>query len=202
MFDNKIIMDYLLENKNIRIRKMKDIITDYNLMVKWLTNNELLDYYEGHNHSFDLEKVIKKYSPRTKGEEAVMPCIIEHNKIPIGYIQYYPIEADEYDGNDSINIEKYKLPYAIDMFIGETKNWSKGIGTSALKSLVSYIFENLNADIILIDPHTSNKRAIRCYEKSGFLPMTIIKNREIHDGQYMDSLIMSITHEDWEENNK
>lgn len=195
-------MKYLFQNGDIGIRKMEDNIIDYKLMAKWLSTEELLDYYEGRSNSFDLEKVIKKFAPCAKGEEAVVPCLIEHNQKPIGYIQYFLIEHDGYDVGDDINMKNYRLPYGMDLFIGETDNWNKGIGTIVVRSLISYLFNNKNADIIFIDPQTWNKRAIRCYEKSGFIPMVVIKNREMHDGEYKDSLIMSISFEDWKANNE
>lgn len=195
-------MNYLFSDRNISIRKMEDDIMDYSIMAKWLSTEELLNYYEGSSNSFNLEKVIKKFAPRAKGEESVVPCILEHNQKPIGYIQYYPIEFDEYDIGDTIYFKNYMFPYGMDLFIGETDDWNKGIGTIVVKSLISYLFENENADIILIDPQTWNKRAIRCYEKSGFTPMIIVKNREIHDEEYKDSLIMSISFEDWKTDNE
>lgn len=195
-------MKYLFQNGDISIRKMEDKIMDYSLMAKWLSTIELLDYYEGRSNSFDLEKVIKKFAPRTKGEEAVVPCIIEVNKKAIGYIQYYCIEPDEYRVEDGINSKNYKFPYGLDLFIGETDNWNRGIGAMVVRSLISYLFNNENADIIFIEPQTWNKRAIRCYEKSGFTPMMVIKNGEIHDGEYKDSLIMSISFEDWKTSKK
>jgi aminoglycoside 6'-N-acetyltransferase len=53
-------MIYLFKNGNIGIRKMEDSIEDYKLMSRWLSTEELLDYYEGRSNSFDLEKVIRK----------------------------------------------------------------------------------------------------------------------------------------------
>lgn len=192
-------MKYLIENGDIHIRKMKDYAMDYSLMAKWLSTNEVLDYYEGRSNSFDLEKVIKKFAPRVKGEEAVVPCIIEYNQKAIGYIQYYRIEPD--DVGYGINMKNYRLPYGIDLFIGETDYWNKGVGTIVVKSMITYLFKDENADVVFIDPQTWNKRAIRCYEKSGFTPMVVIKNREMHDGEYKDNLIMSISCEDWKNKN-
>ena len=183
-------MKYLFQNGDISIRKMEDNIRDYSVMAKWLSTKELLDYYEGCSNSFDLEKVIKKFAPRAKGEDVVVPCLIEHNQKAIGYIQYFRIEPDGYDVGDAINMKNYGLAYGMDLFIGETDNWNKGIGTIVVMSLITYLFINENVDIIFIDPQTWNKRAIRCYEKSGFTPMVVIKNREMHDGDYKDSLIM------------
>ena len=190
-------MKYLFQNGDISIRKMEDNISDYSVMAKWLSTKELLDYYEGCSNSFDLEKVIKKFAPRAKGEDAVVPCLIEHNQKAIGYIQYFRIEPDGYDVGDAINMKNYGLAYGMDLFIGETDNWNKGIGTIVVMSLITYLFIQENVDIIFIDPQTWNKRAIRCYEKSGFIPMVVIKNREMHDGEYKDSLIMAISFEDW-----
>lgn len=195
-------MNYLFSNGNISIRKMEDDIMDYSLMAKWLSTEELLNYYEGRSNSFNLEKVIKKFAPRAKGKELVIPCIIESNQKPIGYIQYFRIEPDGYDVGDAINLKNYVLPYGMDLFIGETDNWNQGIGTSVVRALMTYLFENENADIVFIDPQTWNKRAIRCYEKSGFATMAVIKDREMHDGEYKDSLIMSISFEDWKANNE
>lgn len=194
-------MKYLFQNGDISIRKMEDSIADYIVMAKWLSTKELLDYYEGRSNSFDLEKVIKKFAPRAKGEEAVVPCLIEHNNKDIGYIQYFRIEPDGYEVGDAINMKNYGLSYGMDLFIGETDNWNKGIGTIVVMSLIKYLFMKEYVDSIFIDPQTLNKRAIRCYEKSGFIPMVVIKNREMHDGEYKDSSIMKISFEDWKNTN-
>lgn len=195
-------MGYLFQNDDIGIRRMEDNMEDYKLMAKWLSTDEVLDYYEGRSNKFDLEKVIKKFAPRVKGQEAVIPCLIEYRQRAIGYIQYYPIEPNEYDIGDTINMNNYSLPYGMDLFIGETDTWNIGIGTKAVKSMISYLFMNKIADIIFIDPQTWNKRAIRCYEKSGFTPRVVIKNREMHDGEYKDNLIMSISLDAWKTNCK
>jgi aminoglycoside 6'-N-acetyltransferase len=90
----------------------------------------------------------------------------------------------------------------MDLFIGEIDKWNRGIGTIVVMSMITYLFKNEKADILFIDPQTWNKRAIRCYEKSGFIPIVTIKNREMHDGEYMDSLIMSISFKEWENSYK
>lgn len=193
-------MNYLLKDGDIDIRNMEDDMRDYSVITKWLSTEKLLNYYEGRSNSYNLEKVIKKFAPRVKGEEAVTPSIIEYKQKPIGFIQYYPIEPNGYDVGDAINMRNYISPYGIDLFIGETDYWNKGIGTIVVKSLIAYLFENKYTDIIFIDPQTWNKRAIRCYAKCGFLPMLIINNREMHDGEYKDSLIMAISFKEWKTN--
>lgn len=185
-------MQYIYTDANIVIRKMEDCIDDYGIMAKWLSNPNVLQYYEGRDKVFDLDKVMKKFGPRVRGESVVNSCIVEYNKKKIGYIQYYKIDSNEYDVSDKIHMEKYSAPYGIDLFIGNTDYWNKGIGTQLVKAIIKYLFQNEKADVIFIDPQTWNKRAIKCYEKSGFKPITIIEKREFYEGEYKDNLIMCI----------
>jgi aminoglycoside 6'-N-acetyltransferase len=172
---------------------MEDNLGDYSLLAEWLSNQAVLEYYEGRDKSFDLDKVINKFGPRVRGEKQVTPCIIEYERCPIGYIQYYKVDFGEYGINDEVDIKKYVSPYAIDLFIGNTNYWNKGIGTKIVQAIIEYLFKYEKVDAIFIDPQTSNKRAIKCYEKSGFKPIKIIQKRELHEGEYRDSLIMVIS---------
>ena len=185
------------QNDTVRIRRMRDCTEDYALMSAWLSDPAVLQYYEGRDNPFNLDKVIEHFGPRTRGEGGENPCILECGQWPVGYIQFYRA-----DGEDSILKEsqvhkalgdiQYQNPYGIDLFIGETDSWNKGIGTAVLRLLVDYLLDNHLADIILIDPQTWNKRAIRCYEKCGFKPLTILEKHELHEGQYRDNLIMAV----------
>lgn len=171
----------------ISIRKMEDTSFDYSLISKWLSDPEVLFYYEGRDNAFSIDRIKEKYSPRILGKESVTPCIIELNENPIGYVQYY-YESEKKD----LEIENYDNPYGIDLFIGETEYQNQGIGTKAIKLLTKYLFEVKSVDVILIDPQTWNKRAIKCYKRCGFKAIKILEKREFHEGQYRDNLIMHL----------
>lgn len=185
-------MNYFTDYKKIALRKMRDHLDDYKLMTKWLSDPEVLKYYEGRDKAFTLEKAVEKYRARILGQSPVVPCIMEYNKTPIGYIQYYIIDPEEYEIQDLKTIAPYKKPYGIDLFIGETDYWNKGIGTDLIKSMIDYLFKNKNADAIFIDPQITNIRAIRSYEKCGFKAITKLEKRELHEGEYRDNLLMVI----------
>lgn len=190
------IMNYIYQNNSIAFRKMEDCLGDYILLAKWLSDPAVLEFYEGRDNPFNLAKVMEKFVPRARGESEVTPCIIEYDNQAIGYIQYYMVDADEYEVRDKIEIGKYIFPYGMDLFIGETEYWNMGIGTNLVKGMIQYLIKNENADGIFIDPQTCNKRAIKCYEKCGFKPVTIIEKRELHEGEYKDNLIMFFTPSD------
>ena len=64
---------------------------------------------------------------------------------------------------------------------------SKGYGTTALRAIIKYYFEDMNMRSLYLDVAKHNKRAIKCYEKCGFKKVkkyTIksngISKKEIH----------------------
>ena len=40
----------------------------------------------------------------------------------------------------------------------------------------------MGAEAIAMDPKVNNERAIKCYEKSGFKKVKILKEHELHEG--------------------
>ena len=97
----------------------------------------------------------------------MVPLIIEQRNNPIGYMQYYPIGGEDIK---KFGLKNYTPVYGIDIFIGEKNLYSKGIGSSSLKILISYLFSDKKAEMIIIDPETRNEIAINCYKKAGFTP--------------------------------
>lgn len=186
-------MEHIFGDHIITVRRMKDCLSDYNLLTKWLSDPIVCDYYEGKTKPYNLKKVMEKFGPYTRDEERVRPCIIKYEKKAIGYIQYYKTYSGEYDESKIVDINKYENPHGLDIIIGEKQFWNKSIGTKVIQMTIKYLLQNENADIIFIDPQTWNKRAIRCYEKCGFSPIMVAKNRELHDDEPKDCLIMAIT---------
>ena len=58
------------------------------------------------------------------------------------------------------------------ILIGDKSYWGKGCGTDAVKTLLQYAFTNLGLEMVGLRVYDFNERAIRCYEKCGFSPVT------------------------------
>jgi RimJ/RimL family protein N-acetyltransferase len=54
------------------------------------------------------------------------------------------------------------------IFIGNKNYWNKGYGTEALSLLIDYGFKALNLHNIMLRVYEFNRKAIKCYEKTGF----------------------------------
>lgn len=171
----------LFQNKKLKVRKI--VKEDSYQLAKWLSKPSVLEFYEGRDNPFDLEKVKKDfYDPK----DETVKCIVEYEDRDIGYIQFYLLDdktKEEYRYVDE-NI------YGMDQFIGEEKFWNKGIGTLLVSSMVEFLIKYKNADRIVMDPQTTNSRALRCYENCGFKKVRILPNHELHEGEYQDCWLM------------
>lgn len=169
-----------------RLRRMEDTAADYNLLARWLTDPRVLEFYEGRDNPFPVEKVREKYAPRVLAVEGVVPCIMEYAGHAIGYLQFYLADPVEYQ------FEGRGRVYALDLFIGVPEYWGRGAGTQFVRLLLCHLFERQGADWVILDPHVDNARAIRAYEKCGFRKIKLLAQHELHEGRYVDCWLMGI----------
>jgi len=180
----------LIQHGEIALRLMQDDLQDYQLLSKWLTDPTVLEFYEGRDNPHPLSRIVEEYSPKLLRQEQVTPCFILYQTQPIGYLQYYHVTEADRDSYGGYGRDENSQLYAIDLFIGESRYWNQGIGTTVLSAALSYLFEDIRADRVLIDPLVSNVRAIRCYEKCGFTKVKQLPNHELHEGRYRHSWLM------------
>lgn len=89
----------------------------------------------------------------------------------------------------------------VGIFIGEKRLWNKGYGTEAMSLLLKHGFETLNLNRIALDVYENNPRAVRAYEKAGFVHEGRKRKAMFKEGKYLDILVMSVLREDWFEKN-
>ena len=186
-------MNIVCNDDEIIIRLLEKDSNDIECLYNWLNKEEVYKYY-GDANNRDFNYVRKKYEEKIF-DENTFPCIIECNKISIGYVQFYIINYVNYDIEKELFdkiISKDEVVFAIDIFIADSINRNKGIGSRVIKLLVNTLFSIYDADSILIDPKVNNKRAINCYKKCGFKECFIVKEREEQNGIKYDNLIMKI----------
>ena len=78
------------------------------------------------------------------------------------------------------------------IMIGDKAYWNQGYGTEAVHLLVKHGFNTLNLNRIFLHVFENNPRAIRAYEKAGFVHEGKLRQAEFKDGMYIDILVMSI----------
>lgn len=172
------------QNYAIGFKKLE--LEDAEMLVKWLSDPTVLEYYEGRDRPHDLALVMEHFYE--DADEEMMRCIVQYEGINIGYIQFYAIgedEKDEYGYN-----EFQGTIYGMDQFIGEPEYWNRGVGSQMIQAAVEYLFEQRGIDKIVMDPQAWNARALRVYEKNGFVRSKYLEKHEWHEGEYRDCWII------------
>lgn len=83
--------------------------------------------------------------------------------------------------------------------IGDKTYWDQGYGSEVMKMLLRHGFSTLNLHRIFLTVFEDNPRAIRAYEKVGFVHEGRQRQAEYHDGQFHDVLFMSVLRPEWVE---
>lgn len=172
----------LLQKGRLKIETLRT--THDGLLITWLSDPKVLAFYEGRDNPFDRQKVREVFFDPS---DPAQKCIFSIEDKPIGYVQYYELEKGE---KEVFGYKSNKRIYGMDQFIGETDYWNKGIGTLLLQTMLHFLKQEKQADLVVMDPHVWNKRAIRCYEKCGFRKVKLLPKHEWHEGSYRDCWLM------------
>ena len=185
------VEDVVARDGDLVVRLMRDERADYELMSRWLSDDRILEFYEGRDNPLSVEGAEEKYGPRSRGEGAVSSCILELDRRPIGYLQFYRTDDFE-EWRTLIGLEPDPERYSVDIFIGEPELWNQGLGTRALRSVLEHLFGVRHASLAVITPFAWNERAIRCYEKAGFRRVRFLPEVEMHEGKLQDEWLMVV----------
>ena len=96
----------------------------------------------------------------------------------IGNCMYYDL--------DSVNMQA-----ELGIVIGDRDYWSNSYGYDAVTTLLEYLFTEKRLKRVYLHTLEWNKRAQRCFEKSGFTPVKAVRRIS------QDFILMEVLREDW-----
>ena len=88
----------------------------------------------------------------------------------------------------------------VGIHIGEKKYWNQGFGTRVMLLLLKHGFGTLNLNRVSLRVYGNNPRAIKAYQKAGFVEEGVLREGHFHDNEYLDVILMSVLRSEWEEN--
>jgi aminoglycoside 6'-N-acetyltransferase len=180
------MVELILRKGPLAIRRLAE--GDSEILSRWLSNPQVLQFYGGRDQPYDLERVQLKFYK----EDGISRCIVEWEGVPIGYVQFYPVGPEDKREYGHIATEGL---WGMDQFIGESNYWNKGIGSKLVHEVAEYLLSR-GARVVVTDPQTWNIRAIRSYEKAGFVRVSLLPEHEWHEGERRDSWLMEYKHPD------
>jgi RimJ/RimL family protein N-acetyltransferase len=84
---------------------------------------------------------------------------------PIGESAVFPLP-------EGYTFRRWKKPEGVLAVMGDIKllpqHWGCGLGTTAMRQVVDWVFRHTDVDIFAVPPHRLNPAAGRVYEKAGF----------------------------------
>jgi len=154
---------------DIVLRLMEDV--DLPMLQAWIKRPHVREWWAGEEADLPFEAFRAIYLPRVMAEESVTPYIAMLDGGPVGYAQSYVAMGSGggwWEGENDPGVR------GIDQFLAEATDLNKGLGTRMVKALVARLFRDPAVTRIQTDPAPENHRAIRCYEKAGFLAVRTI----------------------------
>ena len=85
----------------------------------------------------------------------------------------------------------------IGITLGEAQERGKGYGTEAVRLLVDYAFQHLNAWNVWLDTAAYNQAAIRAYQKAGFREIGRRRGARVAGGARHDIVLMDCTRDNF-----
>ncbi|MGW0147122.1 GNAT family N-acetyltransferase [Streptomyces sp. NPDC004822] len=73
----------------------------------------------------------------------------------------------------------------------------RGLGTEATRLIVGHGFEQLGLHRIQLEAYGHNARALRVYEKAGFVREGVRREADFRDGRWLDWVLMAVLEQEW-----
>jgi RimJ/RimL family protein N-acetyltransferase len=165
---------------NLRPKKIEDAEQDY----EWRSDPELSALDATVPINISLREYISHFKDELKYPVpwSVKYAIEDKNGYLIGNIMYYDIDPIEKEAE-------------IGIIIGNKAFLSKGLGTDALHTLASHVFNTTNIMLLYLHTLTTNHRARKAFKKVGFKEVGPVRK------EGMNFIKMDLLKNDWEKFN-
>lgn len=140
--------------------------------------------YTGSSNEYDREEVYNWYHSRNEQSDRLDLAIVDKSRnILVG-----EAVVNLYDE------QKQSMNFRI--LIGP-KGRDRGLGTEASQLIIEYVFKNTDLSSLTLSVFAFNPRAKKVYENLGFVIHSVDKNEFEIEGEWIDSINMKLTREDW-----
>ncbi|MBO1001081.1 GNAT family N-acetyltransferase [Pseudogracilibacillus auburnensis] len=173
----------MFENKIIKLRKLS--ANDYTTYHDWRNDMEVMETTSPQLDIYTLEET-EQYISAIVSQPTAKGYLIEYK------------ETEQTVGIVSLINMDYKNRSAeciID--IGVKDMWGKGIGTAAISLILEFAFNELNLHRVYLHVFSFNERAIKLYEKMGFIHEGKFRQALYRTGKWHDIVIMGILKDEY-----
>jgi len=107
-------------------------------------------------------------------------------------------DGDRHIGNCGFNTIDYINRNAeFGILIGDSEAWGEGYGPEAARLILKHGFEELGLHRVMLEVYSNNPRAVRAYEKVGFVREGTKREAYFRNGRFHNTLVMGILRSEW-----
>jgi len=152
---------------------------------RWYADPEIARLARYQEAPMRPDEIDRFFAARVLGTEALAMAVHEKatNRL-IGTCAFSQLDAD--NGSALYHIT-----------IGEKDAWGHGYGTEATWLMLRHAFETLGLHRIALYVFEFNERAIRAYQRCGFVVEGRARESIFREGRWWDELAMSVLESDW-----
>lgn len=137
---------------------------DFAMLQEWLHRPHVAEWWQP---APSMEMLEEDYGPAVDGAIAQQCYIALLDGQPLGFIQSYTPTAFHHEG---WWLDEHDPGVrGVDQFLANREQLGQGLGSAMVRAFVAMLFADPRVTRVQTDPAPGNARAVRAYEKAGFL---------------------------------
>jgi RimJ/RimL family protein N-acetyltransferase len=164
-----------LETKRLFLERLtlKHLSKKY---VDWLNDPEVYKFLES-GGDYSIKKLEEYLAEQEQKDIFFWAILTKKNFRHIGNIKIDPLDVENNSGEYGI-------------LIGDKTQWGKGYAVEASLKVFQYCFEKIKLSKVTLGVIKNNVKAIKSYEKMGFVVEPIIRTKGLYDGKLNSTIRM------------
>ncbi len=170
----------MMEGELVRLRALER--SDLPAVVRWMNDPEVTRYLLS-APLYSLGEMEQWYDERRGTDDRTLAMMDEKDGL-MGYCGISRLEWEERRCN-------------LWLIIGERDAWGRGYGTDTVRTMLRYLFDEVNLNRVYLTVDEENHRAIGLYERCGFQREGVHQRSRFKNGRYRNDVIMAVLKRDW-----
>jgi aminoglycoside 6'-N-acetyltransferase len=181
--------DVVAADGDLVIRPLQDRGGDYERLAAWRNSAYVKEWWDPDDAPVTPALVAAELGPG-RTDDLTTSCIIELAGEPVGFIQFYPWDA-ELAYLAKVGLSMPKGSWGLDIFIGESALAGKGIGSRTVRLLSDHLFADRGATAVALITEAGNGRAQAAYVRAGMrVSGAPFRDTDTRAGQRVESIVM------------
>jgi len=179
----------MIAGKKTRLRALEK--SDLPTVWRWVNDEEVMWFWGEPCNIQSLAEVEQWFArlQEAAGASSKQFIIEMEGGTPIGRIFY-----------EHLDTKHRKTEVGIQL--GEKEYWGRGYGTDAMITFLDYLFNELRLHRVYLRVQSYNTRALKSYEKCGFVQEGILRDNTFTQGKYYDDLMMGILSDEFNQRHR